>query len=110
VVRISLTLAGAHGRVSGIVPILRGVMADAQRERACLRCVLSSDLAHPDTLHYVEEWETERDLRTQLQGERFQRLFGLMEVSGQRPRVSVQIVSRSCGLEYLEDARREGRP
>ncbi len=88
---------------------LRSVMVRGQAERACLRCHLSADLLYARTLHYVEEWTTENDLRNQILSARFQSLIAVMETAAEPPSLTVEFVDRSSGLEYVEAVFRSER-
>jgi quinol monooxygenase YgiN len=80
-------------------------MAQAQNHRECVGCYVSTDVASPDTIHYVEEWVTDDALREQMRSDRFQWLIGLMEAAAEPPQVDVQVVCKTGGLEYIREAR-----
>lgn len=54
-----------------------------------------------DSICYIEEWQTPRDLSNAAAAEHFSRLFGLMEKSAEAPQVRVNTVVSTHGLDYL---------
>jgi quinol monooxygenase YgiN len=102
---MSLRLVAQPGDARSLSVALRAVMAQAQNNRHCLSCYVSTDVAAADTIHYVEEWTTDEALREQMRSDRFQWLIGLMEAAAEPPQFHVQVVCESRGLEYLETAR-----
>ena len=103
-VRLSVTLAARRGQAETLAAALRSVMVQAQRRPTCVHCELSADVRDANTLHYVEEWVTETDLRYEIRSERFHRLIAVMETAAQQPKFEVQLVSASFGLEYVRNA------
>jgi len=79
-------------------------MTQALAQPGCMDAHLSADLTNPDALHYGEQWASEAHFREQVVSERFRRLIGIIEASAEPPRLEVQLVSRTEGLEYVEDA------
>jgi hypothetical protein len=80
-------------------------MAQAQSNRECVRCHVSTDVVSADTIHYVEEWVTDEALRDQMRSDRFQWLIGLMEAAAEPPQVDVQVICETRGLDYIRHAR-----
>jgi hypothetical protein len=61
----------------------------------------------PDaTIHYIEEWTTEPDMRRRVRSDRFTSLLAVLE-SAEDPRVQFDFVAQSRGLDYVEEARGE---
>ena len=59
-------------------------------------------------IHYIEEWNSEDDLRRQLRSNRFATLAELMERASEQPRVAFDLPHGTRGLEYAEEVRRFG--
>ena len=98
-------LAAPRGRFERLAATLRLLMAQAWAAEGCVNCHLSIDLHDPDTLHYVEEWTSEAELRRDIRSERFGRLIEALELAARQPRVDIQVISESHGLDYIEAAR-----
>ena len=73
-----------------------------QLEDGCLGC---SAWAEPDwSIRYVEEWQTEADMRRRVRSDRFTSLLSVME-SAEEPHVTFDFVTTTRGLDYVEEAR-----
>ena len=56
----------------------------------------------PDsTLHCVEEWRTEADMRRRVRSPRFTSLLGVIESAHEEPRVQFDFVTITRGLDYV---------
>lgn len=54
---------------------------------------------------YLEEWDLEEELFTELRVERFDHLLELMECASEPPFLEFRFVSARRGLDYIESAR-----
>ena len=62
--------------------------------------------ADPDaTVHYVEEWATEADMRRRVRSNCFTPLLSLLELAHEPPRVQFDFVTTTRGLDYVVQAR-----
>ena len=107
--RLCLKLVAVRGGVGSMAAVLRRSMSQAQSEGACRRCLLSADLENPDTLYYLEEWATETALREQIRSARFRSLIAVMETASEPPRLTVELIASSSGLDYIGEALRSNR-
>src|SRR5262245_26497626 len=105
-VRLSLHLVARHSERRSLAAAFRTIMLQAVSDAGCISCQLSSDLGDPDVLRYVERWTSETQLRDQIQSKRFDTLIALMEASAEPPRLEIELVTRSYGLEYVHAVRR----
>ena len=73
----------------------------------CLGC---STWVDPDsTVHYEEDWATEAQIRDRVAAEAFTRLLSVIEASEGQPRVQFDFVTRTRGLDYVEEVRGTAR-
>ena len=102
-VRLTVALhAPSTRRAHDLLEALRFLGLSARLEPGCLGCF---SWAEPDsTVHYVEEWETEADIRHRVRSDRFTSLLAVVE-SGTDPRVQFDFVTQTRGLDYVEEAR-----
>jgi len=102
-VRLTVALhATSTHRAHDLLEALRFLGLSARLEPGCLGCFSWAD---PDsTVHYVEEWETEADIRQRVRSDRFTSLLGVVE-SAQNPQVQFDFVTQTRGLDYVEEAR-----
>jgi hypothetical protein len=69
----------------------------------CLGC---STWVDPDcTVHYEEDWASEAEIRERVASHPFTRLLGVIEASEGQPRVQFDFVTRTRGLDYVEEVR-----
>lgn len=99
-------LVAPRGGFERLAATLRLLMAQARAVEGCVNGHVSSDLHDLDTLYYVEEWMSEGELRRDIRSERFGRLLEALELAAKPPRVQVQVILESHGLDYIEAARR----
>ena len=59
------------------------------------------------TVHYLEEWETEADMRRRVRSPRFTSLLAVMESPQEPPQVQFDFVTRTRGIDYVAEIRAE---
>lgn len=73
-------------------------------QRGCLRCC---NWTEPDlTLHHIEEWESEADMRRRVGGEEFTALLEMVEAA-REARVQFDFIAVTRGLDYVAEVRGE---
>jgi len=102
-VRLAITLAAQRGQAKGLTIAFRAVMSQALATRGCLGVHLCADLNNPDVLHYCERWPTELELRDRVRSRHFSHLIAVLEVAAAPPRIEIEFVSNTLGLEYIGD-------
>ena len=80
-------------------------MLPARLSRGCSRVELCAEVGQPDVLCYLEEWDAEEELITQLRMERFSRLLEVMECASEPPVLEFRFVTAKRGLDYIVSAR-----
>jgi len=106
VIRLFVLIVARPGEVKGLVAALRSIMVQALGEPGCLECHLTTDLTNPSALHYAEHWTSEAQFRQQVSSARFRRLAWIIEAAAHPPRLEVQLVSQTRGLDYVQSALR----
>jgi quinol monooxygenase YgiN len=103
-VRLTVAFAGGSGRnAQDHLEALRFLMTTTRLEAGCCGC---STWADPDfTVHYVEEWETEADMRRRVRSPRFTSLLAVLESARESPRVQFDFVTRTRGIDYVAEIR-----
>jgi hypothetical protein len=104
-VRLSVALNATSARVAqDLVDALRFIVLGTRLDSACLGC---SAWTEPDwTVHYVEQWATEADMRQRVLSDRFTSLLAILE-SSDDPRVQFDFVTTTRGLDYVAQVRGE---
>lgn len=103
-VRLTIALSATSARAAQ--DILGALRFLALRTRLEAGCILCSAWTDPDSLHYVEEWATEADMRRRVRSEGFTSLLGILEAT-QNPRVQFDFVASTRGLDYVAEVRDE---
>ena len=88
---------------------LHTLMVAARAERGCLACSLSTELGDRVALHFVEDWETEEDLKRQLRSDWFVSFAALIERATSPPDVEFSVPGGVRGLDYVEEVRQQSR-
>jgi quinol monooxygenase YgiN len=104
-VRLTVTLS-ASANVQDLVEAFRFLMVSTRLDRGCLGCSVWSE---PDSsVHYVEEWSTEEDIRRRVSSDRFTSVLALLESVREPPHVQFDFVSSTRGLDYVAEVRQLG--
>lgn len=109
-VRMTVHWSVPLGETRPMTAALHTLMVAARAERGCLACSLSTELGDTAALHYVEDWETEEDLRRQLRSDWFVSFAALIERATNRPDVEFSVAGRMRGLDYVEEVRQQRGP
>jgi quinol monooxygenase YgiN len=93
------------GQTRPLTSALHSLAADVRPTRGCVSCSVSTDLANRNIVRYVEEWQTEGDLRERVASDTFGSLATLMEDASQPPQIEFALVRGTKGVEFIEEAR-----
>jgi hypothetical protein len=88
-----------------MIQALRSLMLPIQLDRGCGGCHLYIDVSESNSLFYVEEWATQKDLEREMRSDRITRLLSIMESSPTPPVLEFRFVSHTRGLEYIAEVR-----
>src|SRR3954465_6308408 len=104
-VRVNVTLNAASDRaVANLGEGLQFQTAGPHLEAGCLSC---SAWSGPDlTVHYVEDWATEADIRRRVRSGRFASLLAGVGAAGKAD-VQFDFVNQTRGLEYVVEVREQ---
>jgi quinol monooxygenase YgiN len=102
-VRLTVTLRPSARSVQDLVDAFRFLMVGTRIEPGCINC---SAWTEPDSsVHYVEEWSSEADMRRRVGSERFTSVLALLESVREPPHVQFDFVFATRGLDYVEEVR-----
>jgi quinol monooxygenase YgiN len=82
---------------------LRGMLEPMRLEPGCRCFILCHDYEDESICILVEEWEAKEDFDRHLRGNDYRKLLVLMDLLSEPPEIKINIVSRSAGMEYLEE-------
>ena len=105
-VRLTVGFRAVSNRCAhDLLEALRFVMTSTRLEPGCRGC---SAWTEPDsTVHYLEEWESESDMRRRVSSPRFTTLLAVLESARESPQVQFDFVTRTRGLDYVAEIRDE---
>jgi len=93
------------GQARPITIALHTLMDDTRIARGCIGCSVATGLGEQGTVRYVEEWETEDDLRRRLRCNSFAQLVALMDTAIQPPHVEFALPHGRRGLDFAVEVR-----
>jgi quinol monooxygenase YgiN len=103
-VRLTVTLRTSSQRdLQDLLEALRFLTLATRLEPGCTDCSVWVDA--DSTVHCVEEWRTEADMRQRVLSPRFTSLLGVMESAHEQPHVQFDFVTSTRGLEYVSQLR-----
>jgi quinol monooxygenase YgiN len=102
-VQLIVSLNATSGRSAHeLLDALRFLEVGTRLEPGCLECSAWMD---PDaTVHYLEQWATEEDMRQRVRSDGFTSLLVIME-AGTDPHVEFDFVTKTRGLDYVVQVR-----
>lgn len=82
---------------------LRGMLEPVRLEPGCESFFLCQDYEDENICILVEEWNRKEDFDRHLRTHDYKNLLVLMDLLSEPPEIKINIVSRSAGMEYLEE-------
>jgi quinol monooxygenase YgiN len=87
-----------------LLDALRFLEVRTRLQPGCLECSAWMD---PDgTVHYLEQWATEEDMRQRVRSDGFTSLLVILEAATD-PQVEFDFVTKTRGLDYVVQVRRD---
>jgi quinol monooxygenase YgiN len=103
-VRLSVALRTASADDAfALLDTLRFLTASTRLETGCIDCAAWAERNY--TVHYCENWATERDARRRVRSKAFTSLLGVMECATAPPQVQFDFVALTRGLDYVAEVR-----
>ncbi len=93
------------GQTRPITLALHSLAADTRTTRGCIGCSVLTDIGKRGAVRYVEEWQTEEDLRRRLRSDTFSQLVSLIEGAVQPPRIEFALDHETRGLDFMDEVR-----
>jgi quinol monooxygenase YgiN len=97
------------GQARPITVALHSLMTATRATHGCIGCFVSTGIRDQSTVRYVEEWETEKDLRHRLESAEFTELAALIDGATERPFVEFALPDGTRGLDFVEEVRARTR-
>jgi quinol monooxygenase YgiN len=101
----SIELVPLDDKRQEILEILRYVAGSVRRSPACVWCGLYEGVDRSTTILYLEQWQSERDLRKHIQSRSYLPVLNAMDLARERPKVSFHEVTATRSMELIEQLR-----
>ena len=88
-----------------ILAVLRSVQGPTQAEPSCSAAQVYEEDGPGAAILYVEEWESESEFREHVRSELYRRILAAVDLSKSAPEVRFHHVSRTQGLDLVEQVR-----
>ena len=95
-----------HGEV---LRILRAMIEQNRIQPGCLDSHVYRDAEEGDILMVEETWRSEEDLARYLRSAEYSKLLLVMEMATENPEIRFSSISKSRGMETIEEARKSSR-
>lgn len=105
-VRMTIEWLVPLGETRPITMALHAVAADTRDVRGCVGCSVLTDIGKTGAVRYVEDWQSEEDLRRRLQSDTFNRVITLIDEASRAPRIEFALPQGTRGLDFVEEVRR----
>jgi len=113
-VRLKVALAAPPGRAPRLLDALRFLIGATRLEDGCVACAAWIDAAGSGgvdpTVHYLEEWESEVNMRQRVLSDAFTSLLSVMEASTSAPHIEFDFTTACRGLDYIAEVRQQPDP
>ncbi|HVH27237.1 MAG TPA: antibiotic biosynthesis monooxygenase [Vicinamibacterales bacterium] len=103
--RLTVTLPASPDSSGRLVEALRFLMSTTRLEPGCLGCAVWTDA--DSTVHYMEEWGTEAEMRRRVRSDLFTSLLSVIESAQEPPKVQFEFIATTRGLDYVREARQD---
>jgi len=103
VVRIAMTVLPEKQKE--LVQTLLSMIEPTRKEVGCLNYAVFSDIEDKNRFILLEEWETREDLDHHIRSHRFGVLLGSKTLLCEPPKIQIDTVSQSEGMEAIDAVR-----
>lgn len=81
------------------------IIGPTKVQPGCISCGFYQDLYDLEAILFVEEWESRESLDRHIKSESYRIILSLLELSGEPPKIKINTVSKTEGLEAIEALR-----
>lgn len=104
-IQLLIRIVPPSGGRMPMLDALRAIVRPARFAQGCTRAQVLSDVDAADSIEYVEEWETTKDLQERLQTSSFSQLLAVMETASAEPSFELRTISEVQGLPFVAAVR-----
>jgi quinol monooxygenase YgiN len=92
-----------------VLSAFRQLAGPLEVQPGCLACRILADVRNEGLIGLVVVWDGQDNLERHIRSDLFRKVLTLMEASSARPEIRFHTVSRTAGLESVEQIRGAGR-
>ena len=83
----------------------RLVVGPTQVQPGCISCKFYQDIDDPDSMLFVEEWSSWEEYEHHIKSDTFRIILSLIDLSDEAPLFKLNTISKTEGLEAIEEVR-----
>ncbi len=106
-VSVMLRMTVLPDRRDEVLQTVRSTLGRARAVPGCIGWGIYASADETNGLLYIEEWASEEGLARHFRTDHCKNLLAVMEASAQPPELRFVWSDKTCGLEYLEELRRD---
>ena len=91
------------GQAHRLTMALHSMIDETRSLRGCIGCFISTRIREQGVVRYIEEWESEEDLRRRVRSSRFSDIATLIDSTSKPPRVGFDLPDGNRGLDFVEE-------
>ena len=100
-----IEIVPADNRRQDILQILQFVESAVRTNPGCTCTAIYEKLGQNDTILYVEQWESERELRSRIQSRAYLPILNAIDLAREEPKISFHEVTSTRSMELIEELR-----
>jgi quinol monooxygenase YgiN len=83
----TLRITVSKSKNADVMRLLRSLIGPTRVETGCLTCRLYQDVNSPNTLTWVEQWNSQEDLNKHLKSAQYNRILAALDMSDVEPEI-----------------------
>jgi quinol monooxygenase YgiN len=91
-------------KISDVNRLFRSLIEPTRVEDGCISCRLYHEAGQPNVIAWVEEWETEKDLRRHLKSDVYRKILAALDLAEEEPEICFNTVAETKGMQLIEEA------
>ncbi len=90
--------------------LLRSLIEPTRVETGCMSCRLYHERDDPNTVTWIEEWQSEDDLKRHLRSPQYKKILAALDMANVEPEIRFDTVVETAGMRLIEEARGQNGP
>ena len=102
---VTLRIKVPSARRKDFLDSARLIIGPTKVQPGCVSCEFYQNLNDPDSVLFVEEWQSRKNLEYHIKSDPYRIILSLMELSDEAPEIKMNTISKTEGLEAIEALR-----